>query len=42
LSVTDSRRRYQGTPIDNVRVPLGDDQVIHDYIAAAAEALVCD
>jgi hypothetical protein len=37
LFVPDLRRRYQGVAIDNVRVPLRDEALIHDFIAVSAE-----
>jgi len=39
LFVPDERRRYDGTAIDNVRMPLRDDQLIRHFIRAS-EAIV--
>lgn len=37
LFVPDPRRTYRGVPIDNVRIAIRDDPVVHDFIAAAEE-----
>ena len=39
LFVPDKRRRYEGVAIDNVRMPLRDDQLIRHFIRAS-EAIV--
>lgn len=35
--VPDNKRRFEGKQIDNVRLAIRDDQVIHDYIWCAEE-----
>lgn len=37
LFVPDTKRTYGGTPIDNVRVAVRDDQLVHDFISVAEE-----
>jgi hypothetical protein len=37
LFVPDTRRTYRGIPIDNVRIAIRDDLIVHDFIAAAEE-----
>lgn len=37
LFVPDPRRMYRGIPIDNVRMAIRDDLIVHDFILAAKE-----
>lgn len=37
LFLPDARRTYKGVPIDNVRMAIRDDLIVHDFIAAAEE-----